>query len=356
MSGQRVTLWTLVGIALVAAVGYRMHVDRKPPPAPPARIVFITGGSGPYWQVTANGAKAAAEAYKANLKVEMPTGDENLEQQMSILTHLDAKSLDGVAVSPLDAEGQTHLINQLVRETKVVTFDSDAPLSDRQSHVGTSNFAAGKACGRLMVEAVPQGGKVAVLIANLTKENLIDRKGGFLERVEQAGNEPEKSGSDKKAATPKYNVVGFFEDNGDDEKCAKNIKDVIAKNPDLVCFVGLNSRHGPILLHTLKDAGKLGKIKLITFDTPEETLDGIEAGNIYATIAQDPYNFGFESVKILCGLSHGEAVEIPIVGKGAVYVGAEALRKDDVPKFRERLKARQGATEAKDAGKTNHAA
>jgi ribose transport system substrate-binding protein len=339
-------------VAIIAAVGYRVSVFREPTPAPTPRIAFITGGSGPYWQATVNGAKAAAKKFHVDLQVQMLEHNESLEEQMSILSKLDLASLDGVALSPLDAEGQTHRINQMVRELNVVTFDSDAELSDRHSHVGTSNFSAGRACARLVNEALPEGGKIAVLMANMTKENLIDRKGGFQERISQLANDTEGD-----AAAPRMTIVGYFVDNGNDEKCAQNIRDILGEHADLACFVGLNARHGPVLLRTLKELGKLGQIKLVTFDASDETLDGIEAGYIFATIAQDPYLFGYDAVKTLDTLCRAEAVEIPIVGKGSVFVGAEAIRAENLEKFRNRLRTRQGTAESgKDSGEKKPAA
>jgi ribose transport system substrate-binding protein len=339
MSSQRVWLWTIALIAIVAAVGYRMSVFREPPPPPPAKVLFITGGSGSYWQLTVNGAQAAAREHNVNLQVETPAEDESLAEQMAILIRVDGAQLDGIALSPVDAESQTRVINQLARATNVVTFDSDAELSDRQSHVGASNFAAGRACARMVSDAIPGGGKVAVLLANLTKENLIDRRGGFQESIERMSNDVEQGASE-----PRFTVVGYFEDNGDDEKCAQNIRDVVAANSDLAGIVGMNARHGPILLEVLGELNKLGKIKLVTFDALDETLDGIEAGHIYATIAQDPFKYGYEAVNILATLARGDVTEIPIVGRGCTYIGFEPILQENLESYRGRLRRRSGGT------------
>jgi ribose transport system substrate-binding protein len=192
-------------------------------------------------------------------------------------------------------------------------------------------------------EALPDGGKIAVLLANQTKENLIDRKGGFRERINQMSDDTEDS-----ANTSKYIIMGYYEDGGSDKKCGQNIRDVLAENADLACFVGMNSRHGPVLLKVLGEMNKLGQIKLVTFDAADETLNGIEKGYIYATIAQDPYNFGFEAVKTLSELCHGHGTDLPIVGKGSNYVGAEAIRQENLEKFRGLLRARQEAAEGAD--------
>jgi ribose transport system substrate-binding protein len=106
----------------------------------------------------------------------------------------------------------------------------------------------------------------------------------------------------------------------------------------------MNARHGPILLTVLEELGKLGQIKLVTFDYGDETLDGIEAGHIYATIAQDPYMYGYEAVATLAHLCRGDETSVPIVGKGSTYVGAEPISRESIDAFRARLKARGQST------------
>ena len=340
MSGPRLALWAFLLAALSGTIGYRLSQFLNQPPAP-AKVVFVTGGSGPYWQLTVNGAKAAARRNLVDLRVEMPADDESIEQQAAILEKLDPKAVDGVALSPLDGEGQTPLINKLIEDTFVVTFDSDAPGSKRLSYVGTGNFTAGRQCARLVSEALPEGGKVAVLLANLTKENLIDRKGGFQERMAQYADDVEAG-----ATGPKYEVVDYLVDNGDSEKCVANIRETLEKYPDLACFVGMNARHGPILVRTLKELDKLGQVRLVTFDMEDETLQGIADGHIFATIAQDPYQFGFEAVAMLAKMARGDETSIPVVGRGSFSIAAEPIYQQNLNEFRAARGAGQVARRA----------
>jgi ribose transport system substrate-binding protein len=345
MNGQRVLLWSIAGIALLAAVGYNLSVFTEPA-APPVNIVFITGGSGPYWQRTIDGAKSAADELDANLEVQVPKTAENVVEQTQLLEGLRDKKIDGVAVSPLDAEGQTELINQLTKQTFLVTFDADASDSRRQSHVGTTNYSAGRACARLVRDAIPDGGKIAVLVANQTKENLIDRKGAFQERIMQFADDGIKEGDPLK-----YSIVGFYEDGGDDAKCAANIRETLKQHPDLACIVGMNAKHGPVLLKVLQEDGQLDKVKLVTFDDAPETLQGVDDGHIFATLAQDSFGFGYEAVKILCNLKRGDAVAVPMGGRGQVYFGVEVINKDNVDDFRKRMSDQSGSAEKKAAKK-----
>ncbi len=326
MSTHRLWIGALLLVALAGAAWYRQSVFQAPPSAPPPTIVFITGGSGPYWQQAVNGAKTAANDLTVSLQVETPPDSESLDQQTEILKEIDPTAVDGVAISPLDAEGQTPLINDLAKQALVVTFDSDAPDSARQGYVGTSNFGAGRTCARLLPDAIPQGGKVAVILANLTKDNLIDRTGGFQEALSQLAADDSK---------PKYEVVDILVDDGSDEQGTKLIHETLAKHGDLACFVGMNARHGPLLMRVLKDEDRLGKITVITFDDAPATLDGLAAGHIYATLAQDPFRYGYEAVRMLAELNRADAAYRP-VSKTTYSVNVETVRLDGLEKYRAR--------------------
>lgn len=335
MSGRRGIFWLAAVAAVAAAVWYRAQVLAPPPVVEKPVVALLVSGSTPYWKLTTSGAKAAAARYNVDLRIEQPEGAESLEQQTQALLALDLDHVNGVAFSPVDPEGVTRLINTLAQQTLVVTLDADAPLSMRQCHIGTSNVAAGRLCARLVEEAVPDGGKVAVLLANLTKSTNIDRKTAFeksLGRDEDAPLAAEEPS--------KYTLLEPLVDDGDDEKCRQLIKDCLAANPDVACFVALNARQGPLLLEVLKEQDLLGKIKLVTFDEADETLKGIEDGHIFATIAQNPYMYGFETIRRLASLCRGEKDEVPIAGGGTIHVTAEAIRRENLDDFRKRLRER----------------
>jgi ribose transport system substrate-binding protein len=326
MSTPRLWLGALLLAALAGAAWYRQSVFRAVPAAPPPTIVFITGGSGPYWQQSVNGAKAAAADLAVNLQVETPADAESLDQQTKALQRLDPTAIDGVAVSPLDADGQTPLINSLAKEAFVVTFDSDAPDSARQGYVGTSNFGAGRTCARLLPDALPSGGKVAIILANLTKDNLIDRRGGFQEALRQLAADE---------ANPTYDVVDTLIDDGSNERGAELIARTLAEHPDLGCFVGMNARHGPLLLRVLKEHDRLDDVVVIAFDDDPATLDGVAEGHIYATLAQDPFRYGYESVRMLAELCRADASYRP-VGQTTYSVNVETVRPDGLEAYRAR--------------------
>ena len=344
MSSKRTWLWGILILAVAAVIWYRQSVFQSPAPPTITNVAFVTGGSGPYWQMTVSGARAAAEEYNANLEVGMPDHEESVAEQMKLLIGIDKNKVDGIAISPLDAESQTHLINKIVESHPVVTFDSDAPLSNRRYYVGTSNYAAGQMCHKLISEALPEGGEVVILLANLSKRNTIDRKLGFEEAAkENVGAE---------GSSP-IELVDVLVDEGNKDTCQQNIRKALADHPDLDGFIAMNGYHGPVLLDALEQEDRLGELQIVAFDEHDATLNGIAEGHIFATVAQDPYMYGYEAVRMLFKLNSGEDTAVPIVGGGVVHVQCEAVRKDNLDSFRERLQNRMKGAASQSSDKTD---
>lgn len=344
MSRRQNALVGLLILIAVAVLWYRSRVPVDHPLPIQPTIVVVTGGSSPYWQSIGKGAQAAAKDFDAKVDVRMPKQDEDVEAQSKLLLALKQEQVDALALSPLDAEEQTRLINQLANAMLVVTIDSDAPLSNRLSYVGASNIAAGQQCASLVKEAIPDGGKLAVLLANLTKSNTLERKQGFEESLLTAdpAASPPSSG-----AAPKYEVVEYLVDEGDTARCEKQLRDLLAAHGDLACIVGMNAYHGPLLVKILKDTGRLEDVKLVTFDTVDETLAGIEAGDIYATVAQDPYEYGYESIRLLtsyCRRRDRQMLPPPGV-KSTMTISTNPVRQDNVATLRTALSGRSATNE-----------
>jgi ribose transport system substrate-binding protein len=333
MSTKRYWLWItpIAILAVAAAIWYLVWAQRlsEPETGAPVRVAFVTGGPGEYWDEAVRGARAAAEKLKVNLDVQAPAEHENVAQQIEILSQANLSQLNGLGLSPLDAEGEAQLINRIAQATKVVTFDSDAPQTSRTTFVGTNNFAAGQMAAQLTRNALPEGGKVAVLVVNLTKDNVQDRKRGFSEALAGEGGE-----------TPKIEIVGVLEDHGQADQCGENVRKALADHPDLAGFIAMNGSEGPILLKTLRDSGKLGKMKLVTFDDAPETLAGVEDGSISATVVQDPYQFGYETIRILADLSRGNGSATP-GGYSTSSVSPVSVTKDNLEGFRKKSQSKE---------------
>ena len=118
--------------------------DAPQPEAKP-QVAFVTNGVGPFWTIATKGVEAAAAEFAADAEVQMP--GEGVADQKRIVQALLARGIDGMAISPIDPDNQTNLLNEAAAHTNLITHDSDAPKSNRLCFIGIDNYSAGRACG-----------------------------------------------------------------------------------------------------------------------------------------------------------------------------------------------------------------
>jgi len=98
-----------------------------------------------------------------------------VEAQQEVINQLIAGGLDGIAVSPVDADNQTAFLNSIPTNVLLVCADSDAPKCRRLCYIGTDNVAAGKQAAELFKAALPQGGKIALFVGYPNAQNVQER-------------------------------------------------------------------------------------------------------------------------------------------------------------------------------------
>ncbi len=92
------------------------------------------------------------------------------------------------------------------------------------------------------------------------------------------------------------------------------------------------------MVETLKAENQLGKIAIVAFDEDAATLDGIEAGSIIGSVVQDPYEYGFQSVRLLAEYARGDETLRPVKGwSSTLGVTPTAVKKDSLAEFRQYL-------------------
>jgi ribose transport system substrate-binding protein len=68
-------------------------------------------------------------------------------------------------------------------------------------------------------------------------------------------------------------------------------------------MIGLWAYNAPAILEAAKSKNAAGRIKIVSFDEYPDTLTAIDRGEIYATVVQDPYNFGYKSVELMAEMA-----------------------------------------------------
>jgi ribose transport system substrate-binding protein len=297
------------------------------------KLAYVTNGVDPFWNTAAAGVRAAEKEFGVECEVLMPP--KGAVDQKRMIEGLLARGIDGVAISPVDAKNQVDLINEVAARCPVITHDSDAPDSKRLCFVGMDNYKAGRAAGKLVKEALPDGGKIMIFVGRLEQLNAQQRRQGvideLLDRPMQALDKVNYDPPGKALNGAKYTVLDTRTDNFDYARAKANAQDAMAATPDLGCMVGLFAYNSPLCLEAAKEAGKVGKIKIVSFDEANAVLQGIIDGHVFGTVSQQPYYYGYESVRILKGLANGDKSVLP--ARGFFEVPIVEVRQANVEKF-----------------------
>ncbi len=302
------------------------------------RLAYVTNGIDPFWTIAAAGVKAGAKDLGVECEVLMPP--KGLVDQKRMIEGVLSNGVDGIAISPIDAANQVEFINQAAALTNVITQDSDAPGSNRLCFIGMDNYKAGRQAGVLVKEVLPEGGKVMIFVGRLEQLNAQQRRQGV---IDELLDRPVQSGASMTFDPPaadlkneKYEIVGTRTDNFDYARAKSNAEDAIATFGDLRCMVGLFAYNVPNCLAAVKEAGKTGAIKIVSFDEADDTLQGIIDGHVHGTVSQQPYQYGYQSVRVLTALAKGDKSVIP--EDGFLEVESVVVRKDNVETFWAELK------------------
>lgn len=335
---KRSLAFGLIGFSLLIGWGCSKNSSSNDRPS----VAYVTNGVASFWVIAQAGVQQAGEEFDADVAVLMPA--EGIGDQKRMIEDLVTKGVDGIAISPIDPDNQIELINKAAKYAAVITHDSDAPGSDRQCYIGMDNYLAGRMCGQLVLEALPEGGKIAIFIGRLEQDNARRRRQGVIdELLERDADATRFDAPDAEIKSGKWHIVGTYTDQFDRAQGKANAEDAMSRHDDLDGMVGLFAYNPPLMLEALTQAGKLGEIKVIGFDEADETLQGIVDGHVHGTIVQNPFEYGRQSVRILAGLARGQSlVDLGIPEDGFLNIPARQIRKDTVDEFWSELRTNMG--------------
>ena len=288
------------------------------------RLAFVTNNASDFWTIARAGCnKAAEEVPNITVDFQIP-GDGTAASQKRIIDDLLARGTDGIAISPVDPTNETPMLNDVAKQAVLFTQDSDAPKSDRACYVGTDNVAAGRQAGDLIKKALPDGGKIMLFVGTLDAQNARDRYAGIKESLKDS----------------KVEIIDVRTDDTDRVRAKANVQDTLVKYPDIAGLVGLWSYNGPAILNATRDGQKTGKVKIICFDEEDETLAGVKSGDIFATVVQQPYEFGRQCMTLMAKVARGDKSVIP--PSKQIFIPTLAIDKAAVDEFQTKLNKLRG--------------
>ena len=305
-------------------------------------LAFVVNLPDPFWNYARAGCYKAEQDFNVRCDFKIPFDGSSAEQNRILETLIQQDTIKGIAVSPLDPKNQTQILNEVAAKVKLVCHDSDAPGSDRLFYLGTNNYSGGRQVGQLIKEALPNGGQIMIYVGKMDVLNAQQRRKGVIDELKESGSASTTKPSGLPRTTimaGKYIILDTRTDQGDRATAKKNAENTLKKYPDIDAMVGLWAYNVPQCLEALKDIGMEGEVKLISFDEDELTLQGIKDGYVHGTVVQQPYEFGYQSVKYLKALVGGDTSMIP--KDKQLDIPTKVIKKHNVEEFWVQLKTLQ---------------
>lgn len=328
---QRYTTFFVFVSLLSSVIGCNRKVDTSGAP----RIAYVTNGVASFWSIAKIGAEKAGRDLGVHVSVHMPA--EGIADQKRMVEDILVRGVDGIAISLIDATNQTGFVNQVADQTTLITHDADAPLSRRLAYVGMDNYLAGRMVGKLIKENLPEGGQLAILVGRIEQDNARKRRQGVIDEVMDRELNPNRFDLlDSPIQNDKYSFVVTLTDQFDRVKAKSNCEDVLLKHPEVNALVGLFAYNIPLCMEALKQTDGKRDIRLFAFDEADQTLQGIVDGSVVGTVVQNPYQYGYESIKLLKAILNKEPNSIP--NSKFIDIPARTITKDNVSEFWSDLK------------------
>ncbi len=302
-------------------------------------FAFGTNAAATFWTHARAGAVKAEKEFGVKVEFYMPPGGSVEEQKRFVETML-AKGVAGIGLSVIDPVNTTPFLNEIAAEVPLVLTDSDAPESARAAYVGMSNYAAGRMAGEAIKEQLPDGGEIAVFVGKIDSQNAVERRQGIIDELKglpYAAQYPgEMTPTEPNIKAGKWTILDTRTDNIDESRAKANAEDMLIKSPEVDLMIGLWSYNSPAIISALKDAGKLGEIKVVAFDEDETVLQAIKDGFVAGTIVQNPFEYGRKSIEVLYKLATGEDAGIP--DDKLIDVPARYITQETADEFWETIK------------------
>ncbi|MBZ4665189.1 substrate-binding domain-containing protein [Mahella sp.] len=250
----------------------------------------------------------------------------DVNQEVTVLEQVIAKNPAGIAVTCINPDALAAPIKKAKDAgIPIVTFDADSPSSGRYSFLATGNKAAGAMAADYLGKELNGKGKVAIctLPGQLNHE---ERVAGFKETMA--------------SKYPDIEIVSTVNGKADQTIAATMMAGVLQANPDVNGIFASDATSGVGVATAVKEAGKEGQIKIVSFDTDKGTLDLIKEGTITASVAQGTWNMGYWSMMFLYTLHHD--LVNPVEGwkdkninplPPSVDTGTNMVTKDNVDAF-----------------------
>jgi ABC-type sugar transport system substrate-binding protein len=261
------------------------------------------GGGNPFWAAVEEGAKEKAAELGVDLVVLAPPTESDIQAQIAQVEDQLSKGIDALAIAPTDPTALAPVVDQAKAQGVGVVFVDTQGSNEGVTFIGTNNEEGARLAAEYICENVEPGSDVAILQGIITQSTGQARAEGAKAGLTACG----------------LNVVAEQPANWDTAEAQSVMENILTGNPDLKAVFASNDNMALGAVEAIKAAGRGGEIMVVGFDANPNAAAAVIAGDMAATVAQNPRNMGAYGVENALKVKRGETID-PVIDTGTVLV------------------------------------
>lgn len=248
-----------------------------------------------YWGYVKAGCDAAAADLGVKVNVVGPGAESDIEGQVSMIEQQIGAGCSAIVCAPNDAGAASAALQSAIDQgIPVLSVDTNVGIAGQTSFVGTSNVDAAYEGGKWAIEQVGTDAKAVIIYGQEGDNTSNMRREGYEKACEEAGVE----------------VLAALSGNNLTDGATKAMEDLLSSYPDQIDIVLCHNDDTAIgAMNACKSAG-VSNITIVGFDGNASAVDLILGGELVkATVAQQPYEMGYQVVEAAVKAVKGESVD-----------------------------------------------
>ncbi|MFH8375799.1 substrate-binding domain-containing protein [Streptomyces cyaneofuscatus] len=237
---------------------------------------------------------AQAEAKKAGIDLTVTDAQNDASQQANQLQNFTSSGVSSIIVNPVDSDAVGPGVRSANKaDIPVIAADRGVNKADAATLVASDNVAGGKLAADALADKLGGKGSIVILQGTAGTSASRERGAGFTEGLK---------------AYPDIKVVAEQPADFDRTKGLDVMTNLVQSHPGIT---GVFAENDEMALGAVKALGsKAGKsVSVVGFDGTPDGLKAVEAGTLYASVAQQPSELGRIAVQNAVKAAKGEKVE-----------------------------------------------
>ncbi|MFH9758287.1 substrate-binding domain-containing protein [Streptomyces anulatus] len=255
---------------------------------------------------------AQAEAEKAGIDLTVTDAQNDASQQANQLQNFTSSGVSSIIVNPVDSDAVGPGVRSANKaDIPVIAADRGVNKAETATLVASDNVAGGKLAADALADKLGGKGSIVILQGTAGTSASRERGAGFAEGLK---------------AYPDIKVVAKQPADFDRTKGLDVMTNLIQSHPGVT---GVFAENDEMALGAAKALGsKAGKsVSVVGFDGTPDGLKAVEAGTLYASVAQQPAELGKIAVRNAVKAAKDEKVE------STVKVPVKVVTRENVADF-----------------------